>query len=185
MQSTNQTLIDDYLNSVRAATRSLPPSRQASIVDDLESHIEQALPPGADEAEVRTVLERLGSPELIASEAGAQAVVGGPNRAKEVFGLILISVGSLIPIIGWVVGVALVWMSPVWSKAQKLLTTLVWPFGWFGMLVIPVISLRASSSANEAASNGALQALGVILFVAAPFVVLAWLIRSLIRADKE
>jgi hypothetical protein len=185
MQSTNRTLIDGYLTAVREATRSLPPGRQASIVDDLESHIEQALPPDAAESEVRTVLERLGSPELIAAEAGAEAVVGGPSRIKEVIGLIMISVGSLIPIVGWVVGIVLVWMSPVWSKAQKLMATLVWPFGWFTMLLFGLTSIRSSSSFDEAASNGALQALGVILLVAAPVVVLAWLIRSLIRADTK
>jgi len=116
--------------------------------------------------------ERLGSPELIAAEAGAEAVVGRPSRIKEVIGLIMISVGSLIPIVGWVVGIVLVWMSPVWSKAQKLLATLVWPFGWFTMLLFGLMSTRSSSSFDQAASNGALQALGVILLVAAPVVVL-------------
>lgn len=185
MQSTNQTLIDDYLTAVRAATRSLPASRQASIVDDLESHIEQALAPDAGEAEVRTVLERLGSPELIAAEAGAKEVAGGPARAKEVVGLILISVGSLIPVIGWVVGIVLVWMSPVWSKTQKLMATLIWPFGWFAVLGFGVLSARAASNTDVAVSNGALQALTLIVVIVAPFVVLAWLIRSLVRADTN
>lgn len=36
---------------------------------------------------------------------------------------------NFIPIIGWVVGIVLVWMSPGWSKVQKTTATLVWPGG--------------------------------------------------------
>ncbi len=91
MQSTNQELIDDYLTAVRDATRSLPIGKRETIVGDLESHIEQALPADAGEAEVRTVLDRLGSPESIAAEAGADDVIvsvkKGPSRVKEIVGL--------------------------------------------------------------------------------------------------
>lgn len=189
MQSTNQELIDDYLTAVRDATRSLPTGKRESIVGDLESHIEQALPADAGEAEVRTVLDRLGSPESIAAEAGAVdapiLAEKGPSRVKEIIGLIGISVGSLfIPLIGWVVGMVLVWMSPVWSKLQKITATLVWPGGWFAMLYLPLVSVRSAASFDEGVSNG-VQALLVILFLAAPLAVLAWLIRTLVQADSK
>lgn len=185
MQSTNQELIDGYLTAVRDATRSLPRGQQETIVGDLESHIEQALPAGAGEAEVRTVLDRLGSPASIAAEAGATKT-NGPSRIKEIIGLIGISVGSLfIPIIGWVVGLVLVWMSPVWSKVQKMAATLIWPGGWFAMLSLSLVSVRASVPLSASSSSGAVQALLVILFVAAPLVVLAWLIRTLVKADSN
>ncbi len=36
--------------------------------------------------------------------------------------------GSLVvPVVGWVVGVVLLWEGPRWSTAQKWLGTLVWP----------------------------------------------------------
>ncbi len=188
MQASNQTLIDDYLTAVREATRSLPRGQQETIVEDLESHIEQALPSEPGEAEVRTVLDRLGSPESIAAEAGAQAgtVAGGPARIKEIIGLIGISIGSLfIPIVGWIVGIVLVWMSPVWSKVQKASATLIWPGGWFAMLYLPLVTVRSSSLSTELGSNAAMQLLGAFLFIAAPLGVLAWLIRSLVRADAK
>lgn len=191
MQSTNQELIDDYLTAVRDATRSLPTGKRETIVGDLESHIEQALSADAGEAEVRTVLDRLGSPQSIADEAGATdvapvAVNKGPSRIKEIIGLIGISVGSLfIPIIGWVVGIVLLWMSPVLSKVQKITATLVWPGGWFGMLLLLTMNVRSSGPFEEGASDGTLQAVVVILFLGAPLVVLAWLIRTLVRADSK
>ena len=174
----------------REATRSLPTGKRETIVGDLESHIEQALPADAGEAEVRTVLDRLGSPESIAAEAGADdahiLAKKGPSRVKEIIGLIGISVGSLfIPLIGWVVGIVLVWMSPVWSKLQKTIATLVWPGGWFAMLYLPLVSVRSSVSLDASVSNTAVQALMVILFIAAPLVVLAWLIRTLVKTDSN
>ena len=118
MQSTNQELIADYLTAVRDATRSLPVGKRETIIGDLEAHSADA-----GEAEVRTVLDRLGSPASIAAEAGADdaPIVDKkePSRVQEIFGLIGLSVGSLfIPIIGWVVGVVLIWMSPVWSTTR-------------------------------------------------------------------
>ncbi len=187
MQASNQTLIDDYLTAVREATRSLPRGQQETIVGDLESHIEQALPTEPGEAEVRTVLDRLGSPESIAAEAGATAVAANrPSRVKEVVALIGISIGSLfIPIVGWMVGIVLVWMSPVWSKVQKVAATLVWPGGWFAMLYLPLVSVRSASDISNAGSNAVGQILLLILFISAPLAVLAWLIGSLVRADTK
>lgn len=188
MQSTNQELIADYLTAVRDATRSLPVGKRETIIGDLEAHIEQALSADAGEAEVRTVLDRLGSPASIAAEAGADdapiAAKKEPSRVQEIFGLIGLSVGSLfIPIIGWVVGVVLIWMSPVWSKLQKITATLVWPGGWFAMLYLPLISVRSSISVDTTGSSAGVQVLLVILFIAAPLVVLAWLIRTLVTTD--
>ncbi|MDH5421006.1 MAG: hypothetical protein OEY55_04285 [Acidimicrobiia bacterium] len=190
MQSTNQTLIADYLMAVRDATRSLPTGKRETIIGDLEAHIEQALSIDAGEAEIRTLLDRLGSPEAIAAEAGANDAPitskKGPSRVREIFGLIGLSAGSLfIPIIGWIVGVVLIWQSPVWSKLQKITAALVWPGGWFAMLYLPLVSLRSSISVDTAVLNPGVRVLLVILFIAAPLVVLAWLIRTLVRADSN
>ncbi len=44
--------------------------------------------------------------------------------------MVLLTVGSVfLPLIGWVIGVVLVWTSDRWSLAQKWLATLVWPGG--------------------------------------------------------
>jgi hypothetical protein len=76
-------------------------------------------------------------------------------------------------------------MSPVWSKLQKITATLVWPGGWFAMLYLPLVSVRASISVDTTVSNAAVRGLLIILFIAAPLVVLGWLIRTLVRADSN
>lgn len=49
---------------------------------------------------------------------------------RELTAVSLITVGSvLLPLLGWVAGVVLLWSSRVWSPAEKLLGTLVVPGG--------------------------------------------------------
>jgi hypothetical protein len=41
----------------------------------------------------------------------------------------MLTAGSLIPVIGWVVGLILLWSSGVWRRSEKLLGTLIVPGG--------------------------------------------------------
>jgi hypothetical protein len=77
------------------------------------------------------LLERLGDPAAIAAEADERVE---PSRARpgwlEVAVLVLLPVGGIVvPVLGWFVGVALLWSSPRWSVRDKLLGTLVVPGG--------------------------------------------------------
>ena len=68
---TVRTLVDAYISELTAAARVLPAQRRAELIADVQEHIEAALgTAGAgDEAAVRNVLERLGSPdEIVAAE---------------------------------------------------------------------------------------------------------------------
>ena len=65
-------LVEDYLHRLEAAARAaaLPPPRRAELVAEIREHVEEALRDGPrDEAAVRNVLERLGPPEEVASDA--------------------------------------------------------------------------------------------------------------------
>jgi hypothetical protein len=47
----------------------------------------------------------------------------------------MLSIGSLcLPIVGWLVGVVLLWLGPRWSRGDKVLGTLVVPLGPFGLV---------------------------------------------------
>lgn len=62
--------VAEYLARLEAEARALPADRRAELVAEVSSHIESALAEdGTDEATVRNVLERLGSPAEIAAEA--------------------------------------------------------------------------------------------------------------------
>src|SRR6266542_4042978 len=117
----------------------LPRARRREIVDEISRHIAEAR---ADleaemEADVRNILETLGDPAEIAAEARdrfevrpvppAQAERAG---ATEIAALILLLVGGLVlPVIGWIVGVVLLWASNAWTVRDKLIGTLVLPGG--------------------------------------------------------
>jgi hypothetical protein len=85
------------------------------------------LAPDATEADVRNLLDDLGSPADIVAAANPGRVRPG-RGAREVFSLILL-VSGLPPIVGWFAGVGLVLWSPLWTARQKLLGILVWPGG--------------------------------------------------------
>lgn len=68
---------------------------------------------------------------------------------REVAALILLPVGGIvIPVVGWFVGVALLWSSEHWSVRSKLLGTLVVPGG----LALP-LSLGMFAGSTESCST--------------------------------
>jgi hypothetical protein len=46
--------------------------------------------------------------------------------------------GVIVPVLGWVVGVVLLWGSDLWSRREKLLGTLVVPSG----LLLPIFAAQ-------------------------------------------
>lgn len=132
-------LVARYLARLQAALRDLPAARREELLEQqVSEHIATAraeLGAQASEAKIRTLLERLGDPAAIAAEAGHgsdQPVE--PPRARpgwlEVAALVLLPIGGIVvPVLGWFVGVALLWTSQRWSVRDKLLGTLVVPGG--------------------------------------------------------
>lgn len=64
-------LVEEYLRQLDAALRRLPEERRRHLVDEVRSHIAEgrALMDDPTEADIRTLLERLGPPEEIAGES--------------------------------------------------------------------------------------------------------------------
>ena len=122
------------------------------------------------EAEIRSLLERLGDPADIAAEARDRFGLPPtpPVRAPR---LEIIAVALLaIPFLGWVVGVILVWLSRIWSTRDKLIGTiggLSWILGGLGTISISARSRPVGSPAPLGPTETSL--LEVALFVL-PFV---------------
>ena len=121
-------LARDYLKRLKKAAAVLPPARRGELLAEIESHLSEALPAGASETEALNVLERLGEPAEIVAEAGAGQA---PTRAgpTEWFAIALLLVGGFLFLVGWVVGVVLLWSSTLWTLRDKLIGTLVLPGG--------------------------------------------------------
>lgn len=159
-------LIDEYIDRLETATRTLPPSRRAELVAEIKEHIKITLSQSEDqgEATVRSVLDRLGAPEDIAREAGAgipsvsqaHGETTGPRRAGafELVTVILLLIGGIVlPVLGWVVGVVMLWASARWTTRDKMIGTLVFPAG----LAVPAWYLFFWSSSGTCSSDGACQ----------------------------
>ncbi|MDX6232518.1 MAG: hypothetical protein QOH68_1502 [Nocardioidaceae bacterium] len=143
-------LVSDYLDRLSAASSSLPPARREELVAEVREHIDVATRAeraagNAGEAGVRNVLDRLGSPEDIAREAieqepGVQPPAQPPppqnTNVRDIATVLLLMFGGFLIGIGWVVGVALLWSSTRWRTRDKWLATLVWPFGYLGVLFL-------------------------------------------------
>jgi hypothetical protein len=117
--------------------------------------------------------------------------------AREVAAVVLLLIGGFIFLAGWVAGLVLLWGSPRWRWPDKLLGTLVWPFGYAGVLY--GIMAGAFSSADNSAGpfcgygctsqGGGMPLWLSILILAAAFVppiaVASWLVRRARRVPGQ
>lgn len=206
-----QQLVADYLSRLRSAAGSLPTGQRQELVGEIEAHIAEASGRrGYAESDVRNVLDRLGPPEEIVAAAGGGVTTAAPPPAYErrgtplleIAALILLLVGGLVvPVVGWLAGVALLWSSRIWTVRDKLLGTLVVPGGLGlvalgGLASLVMVSGGCVSSASldsagvshssstcsppSALHNGLLIAL-MVLMVIAPVTTVAYLGRRLTR----
>jgi uncharacterized membrane protein len=110
----------------------LPADRRNEILAEIEEHITEGLAEfeAPTEADVRNVLDRLGDPQEIAAEArdrlGSRQMVTRTPRL-EVIALVFLA----IPLLGWVIGIVLVWVSGLWTTREKTTATLVVPGAGF------------------------------------------------------
>ena len=167
----------------------MPRARRRELLDEITAHIAEAR--AAGEVPLQRVLDDLGDPKDIA----ATGRVRRPLGVREVAAVILLPIGGFIFLAGWVVGVILLWASPRWSWPDKLLGTLVWPFGYVGVLY-GLLAGAFTNAADNAGSfcgygctstsqgGGMPQWLGVLILVAVFVAPIAVAIRLVLRARR-
>ena len=207
MQTSTTSLVDDYLGRLEAELADLPPARRAELIDEIEDHIadaEAAYGREPTEAELRTLLDRLGDPADIAAEARDRLDVLPPPPLQprkrnwlEVIALVMLLPGSLfLPIIGWIIAIVLVWMSDIWDTRDKSIATLLPPGGLFTTLFFTMVASYSESCTSFASPGRIVETctggptttqriagivLGVLLIVL-PFLTtayMAWRLRQL------
>jgi hypothetical protein len=156
MSSTADKLVEDYLKRLKGETSDLPRAARRELIQERSDHIAEARADAsaASEVETRNVLDRVGEPAEIAAEARERFGVGGRPRRLEIAALILLPIGGVVlPVLGWLVGVTLLWISDAWTTRDKLIGTLIVPGGLLLPLALGLLG-SGSGSCIEISSGG-------------------------------
>jgi len=178
-------LVLQFRRDLRHATKALPRQQRRALLDDIDAHLDEALPPDATDSDVRAVLDSLGDAEAIAAAATPAGALADRRIAPEVWALVMLTIGSLLPVLGWAIGLALLWRSRRWSTRDKLLGTLVWPGGMQPLWIMLAIPSGSTDCVNSVCTDSGFvppPAVGVailVILVAAPAAVLVHLARGL------
>lgn len=137
-----------YLAQLDRALAGVPVDVRDEIVAGVREELD-----GLNAAAAAVRIEALGDPEFIAAEALAEAGLSNPPPVTErsvgakaadlgesgwypIVGALLVAFGGVIvPLIGWVVGLGMVWSSKVWPLRDKWVATLT-PFVAVGLFVL-------------------------------------------------
>ena len=212
MSTTPDKLVERYLKHLDVELDDLPRDRRREIVDEISGHIAEARAglEAETEADVRNILEGLGDPAEIAADARERFEVSPqpkPGQSEpgwvEIGALIMLLVGGLVlPVIGWVIGVVLLWTSSIWNTRDKVIGTIFVPGG----LGLPVLlaALAVSSGGGSCVQFGqvgssqpamntctgqgtsvtdVLGIVGLIVLLVAPIVITAYLAMRMRRAS--
>ena len=148
-------LVEDYLKRLWVEAARLPVDQARELVADIEEHLVAALPQGASETEVRNVLERLGTPRELVSEAGGPPEEGSRSFASPTGAIICLVAAEIlfvllpvsIPL--WIVGLVMMARTQVWNERQKWLGFLGLGSGFpavFAFGVAATLSTRSCTS---------------------------------------
>lgn len=158
----SETVVGEYIEDLEAATTHLEADRRIELVAEVREHIELALAEAgsSDEATVRKVLERLGSPdEIVAAEVGSERPTpgsasrttgSGPGVRRplsvEARALLLLTVGAVVlPFIGPLLGLWVASASERWTLTQKRTATLI----VVALLAMPLVLLAPALASGE------------------------------------
>jgi uncharacterized membrane protein len=184
-------LVAGYLRQLSTAASALPADRKAELIEEITVHIAEARAAGSGgSSDVRNILERLGDPADIVRAAAdppfgdfaahgpvtdnlvsdgravaGRRAAGGRAGALEVAAVLFLLIGGIVlPVIGWVIGVVLLWASPRWRTADKLLGTFVWPGGLLApagvLLVGGGLAVSTSSSCQPPVGAPVAESIG-------------------------
>ena len=147
-------VVRDYLAELDRELAGVPDEVREGIVAGIAEELV-----GLDAAAATSRITTLGGPAFIAAEARAgaaprsagprsTAVVLAPPRASAqrwyvvVTAALLYFGGLVVPLAGWVVGIMMLWASPLWTRNEKLIATIVQPA--VGVLLFGIFAIGGS-----------------------------------------
>ena len=189
--------IQAYLDSLEQACADLPPSRRNELVAEIRAHIEESLADldNVDDADLRSVLDALGSPDDIAAAARAVDIPQHATKSATNFGfrdistVVLLLVGAVLAGVGWVVGALLLWTSPSWRTRDKLIGTFLVPGGLVGAAILVGLGTVVAGQSCVSTSSGPTRCTGfafppavgvpmMFVLLLGPIFSMIWLVRT-------
>ena len=160
MNTTLHPLAEDYLHRLEQSAWSLPPDERAELLAEIRGHLQAGLSPDSTDADVRNLLHELGAPEAIVAAAqpagdprlshppvAAPPTVESPWGAVEIIAVLGLTLGTfVVPIVGPIVGIILVWVSTRWTQREKTVATV--------LTVLPVFVLALGLAATVSVRSG-------------------------------
>jgi len=148
--------IRSYLELLDGELRALPRARRRELVAEIAEHIHAAQEesPVTNEAELRTLLDRIGDPVEIAADAGARVGAARRPAVHEVAAIVLLLLGGFVVGVGWIVGVILLWSSAVWTRRDKLVGTFLVPGGLATSLFVLLVGVGSETCTTRYAPAG-------------------------------
>lgn len=181
-----------YLADLRHALADRSPEERELVIDGVRQHIADATADGAGPADVQRVLDGLGDPAAIAAESAPEDGDAGPRGQEPgapflerrggawLTVLTLVFGGFVVPVLGWVVGVVLLWSSRGWNRTEQLIGTLAAPVGiLLAAGVVLLLGLLADGGSTGTLTGAHLLVLGA--FVLAPLLQVAAAVYLLLR----
>ena len=145
-------LVRDYLAELDRELAGVPDEVRQGIVAGIAEELE-----GLDAAAATSRITTLGASAFIATEARAgaapkkPAVVLDRRRASEERWYVVVTTallyfgGLVVPLAGWVVGIMMLWASPLWTRTEKLIAAIVPPAA--GVVLFGILALAGSGFA--------------------------------------
>jgi len=147
-------LVEDYLRHLEAVASGLPEYRREELLAEIRAHLDEALRqvPAGDETAVRSVLDRLGSPEEIVAAAAEPMPAGQFAYVPPTNGL---AIASLLFGIFWFGGIGSVAALVLGYRARReirksaggqrgsSLATIGIVLGWIGIALLVIAAVAA------------------------------------------
>jgi hypothetical protein len=165
-----------YLERLERAVFSLP----VDVANDIVEGVREELA-GVDVETAAARIAELGEPERIVAaaraEVGLPPVKTGDKPWYTVLAALLVLGGGIIvPVLGWLVGIAFVWYSKTWTLRDKLVVTLAPVVGvaltFLGSLIVQSTATVSEETANPLIPGvyNSVHALVIVLSVVLPVI---------------
>lgn len=157
-------LVDDYIRRLDAELKHLPAAKRLEILDEIRGHIaeQRSAIPNETDVDVKNLLDRLGDPTEIASEARGAEERDSAAPTTHRFGTLEV-LAVVLMILAWPAGVVLLWASKAWTPREKLLGSLVPPGGYPGVFLV-ISTFHWFASMSEAGPRWLQVAVAAVLF---------------------